>query len=111
MRVELLFWDADPEYMTARQRLVEVLIEDAFETPIQMISVSTQADAEFLAFPGSPTIRIDGTDVFPDGATRIGLHLRTYPGDGDGPAERAPSKHLIRQAVERARGWSHARPE
>jgi hypothetical protein len=26
MRVELLFWDADPEYMTARQRLVEVLI-------------------------------------------------------------------------------------
>jgi hypothetical protein len=65
MRVELLFWDADPEYMTARQRLVEVLIEDAFETPIQMIAVATEQDAEFLALPGSPTIRIDGADIDP----------------------------------------------
>ena len=67
MRVELLFWDADPEYMTARQRLVEVLIEDAFETPIQMIAVASEQDAEFLALPGSPTIRIDGADIDPVG--------------------------------------------
>ena len=110
MRVELLFWDADPEYMTARQRLVEVLIEDAFETPIQMIAVSTPQDAEFLQFPGSPTIRIDGTDIHPDGVGEIGLRLRSYPAD-DGSAERAPSKHIIRRAVEAARGWSHGQPE
>jgi hypothetical protein len=41
MRVELLYWDGDPGYMAARQRLVEVLTEDAFETPIQMISVNS----------------------------------------------------------------------
>lgn len=110
MRVELLFWDADPEYMTARQRLVEVLIEDAFETPIQMIAVSTPEDAEFLQFPGSPTIRIDGTDIHPAGVEEIGLRLRTYPAD-DGSVERAPSKHIIRRAVEAARGWSHGQPE
>jgi hypothetical protein len=110
MRVELLFWDADPEYMTARQRLVEVLIEDAFETPIQMIAVSTPQDAEFLQFPGSPTIRIDGTDIHPGGVGEIGLHLRSYPAD-DGSVERAPSKHIIRRAVEAARGWSHGQPE
>ncbi len=111
MRVELLFWDADPEYMTARQRLVEVLIEDAFETPIQMIAVSTPEDAAFLQFPGSPTIRIDGTDIHPAGVDEIGLHLRSYPGDDGGPPERAPSKRLIRRAVEAARGWSHGQPE
>lgn len=110
MRVELLFWDADPEYMTARQRLVEVLIEDAFETPIQMIAVSTPEDAEFLQFPGSPTIRIDGTDIHPPGVEESGLRLRSYAAD-DGSAERAPSKHLIRRAVEAARGWSHGQPE
>ena len=111
MRVELLFWDADPQYMTARQRLVEVLIEDAFETPIQMIAVSTPEDAQFLQFPGSPTIRIDGTDVHPSGVGEIGLHLRSYPADEGGASERAPSKRLIRRAVEAARGWSHGQPE
>ena len=41
MRVELLYSDSDPTYMVARQRLVEVLTEDAFETTIQMIAVNT----------------------------------------------------------------------
>jgi hypothetical protein len=110
MQVELLFWDGDPEYMTARQRLVEVLIEDAFETPIQMIAVSSVADAEFLALPGSPTIRIDGADIDPEGVGEIGLYRRPYRAD-DGSFEPAPSKSVIRHAVERARGWSHGRPE
>lgn len=110
MRAELLFWDADPHYMTARQRLVEVLIEDAFETPIQMIAVSTPDDARLLDFPGSPTVRIDGTDVHPSGVGEAGLYLRSYPPEGDGPPEHAPSKQQIRHAVETARGWGHGRP-
>ena len=52
MRVELLYWDGDPNYMTTRQRLVEVLTEDAFETPIQMVAVNRQDDAELLEFRG-----------------------------------------------------------
>ncbi|MGH2454933.1 MAG: thioredoxin family protein [Candidatus Limnocylindria bacterium] len=115
MRVELLYWDADPEYMTARQRLVEVLTEDAFETPIQMISVNSEADARLLGFPGSPTIRIDGEDIHPPGPADPagpGLRLRRYPPDGDldaAPSEPVPGKRLIRRAVERARGWGHGR--
>jgi hypothetical protein len=112
MRVELLYTDADPHYMTARQRLVEVLTEDAFETPIQMIAVGSAADAELLAFTGSPTIRIDGVDIDPGSAGRIGLGLRDYPPDDDldgPPSEPIPGKRLIRRAVERARGWGHAR--
>ena len=113
MRVELLYSDADPNYMTARQRLVEVLTEDAFETPIQMIAVNTDADAELLAFPGSPTIRIDDVDIHPAGVGEIGLGLRGYPSDDDeGPlSEPIPGKRLIRRAVERARGWGHGRRE
>ena len=107
MRVELLYTDDDPGYMTARQNLVEVLGEDAFETPIQMIAVGSRQDAELLAFPGSPTIRIDGVDIDPDGASGIGLELRTYR-DSEGGSS-VPSKALIRAAVDRARGWSHAR--
>ena len=99
MRVELLYWDADPEYMAARQDLVEVLTEDAFETTIQMVAIGSQADAELLGFRGSPTIRIDGHDVEPDPEQPVGLSLRRP----------LPSKETIRRAVERARGWSHGR--
>ena len=52
MHVELLYTEADPTYMTARQNLVEVLNEDAFETPIQMIAVGSIADARLLGFAG-----------------------------------------------------------
>src|SRR5262249_28234413 len=111
MRVELLYWDGDPAYMTARQRLVEVLTEDAFETPIQMVAVNSQADAELLEFIGSPTIRIDGVDIHAAGGA-YGLQLRSYPPDEDlqgAASEPLPGKQLIRHAVERARGWGHGR--
>jgi hypothetical protein len=111
MRVELLYWDGDPHYMTARQRLVEVLTEDAFETTIQMIAVNSVDDAELLDFRGSPTIRIDGIDIHPAPPSEIGLILRGYPADDDpsSAGQAVPSKGLIRQAVERARGWGHGR--
>lgn len=103
MRVELLYADGDPAAMPARQNLVEVLTEDAFETPIQMIAVGTDEDAELLGMRGSPSIRIDGQDVEPDWDGPIGRQPRDY---GEGPV---PDKAVIRRAVERARGWSHGR--
>ena len=103
MRVELLYADGDPAAMPARQNLVEVLTEDAFETPIQMVAVGSADDAAFLEMRGSPMIRIDGADIDPDWAGPVGLEPRDY---GDGPV---PPKDLIRRAVERARGWSHGR--
>src|SRR5687768_2814440 len=101
MRVELLYAEDDPASMPARQNLVEVLTEDAFETPIQMVAVGSSEDAELLDMRGSPTIRIDGVDIDPDWGGPLGLAPREY---GDGPV---PPKDLIRRAVERARGWSH----
>ena len=101
MRVELLYAEDDPASMPARQNLVEVLTEDAFETPIQMVAVGSAEDAELLDMRGSPTIRIDGADIDPDWGGPVGLAPRDY---GDGPV---PPKALIRRAVERARGWSH----
>jgi hypothetical protein len=107
MRVELLYVEDDPASMAARQNLVEVLTEDAFETPIQMIVVHGPDDAALLDFRGSPTIRIDGVDIHPESAAQVGLQPREYPAP-DGPTP-VPDKAIIRRAVERARGWSHGR--
>ena len=103
MRVELLYADGDPAAMPTRQNLVEVLTEDAFETPIQMIAVASDEDAELLGMRGTPTIRIDGADIDPDWTGPVGLAPRSYGGGS------VPGKDLIRRAVERARGWSHGR--
>lgn len=108
MRVELLYADGDPACMPARQNLVEVLTEDAFETPIQMIAVSSAADAELLGMRGSPTIRIDGVDIDPQADQPVGLEPRRYA-TRDGGTGNVPDKTLIRRAVERARGWGHGR--
>ena len=109
MRVELLYTEDDPSYMAARQNLVEVLNEDAFETTIQMITVNSMADAELLGFSGSPTIRIDGEDIDPEGAAAIGLGRRSYRLKSSEQPSAVPDKPLIRAAVERARGWGHGR--
>ncbi len=103
MRVELLYADGDPAAMPARQNLVEVLTEDAFETPIQMIAVASAEDAQLLDMRGSPMIRIDGADVDPGWEGPVSLDARDY---GAGPV---PDKPLIRRALERARGWGHGR--
>ena len=111
MRVELLYTEADPTYMQTRQLLVEVLTEDAFETAIQMIAVASPEDAELLRFPGSPTIRIDGVDIDPAAADApAAMTLRSYEPDVPAGARSAvPGRHLIRRAIERARGWGHGR--
>lgn len=107
MRVELLFAEEDPSYMAARQNLVEVLGEDAFETPIQMIAVASDEDAELLGLRGSPTITIDGADIHPESAV-AGRGPRGYPDEAGGTTS-VPGKRVIRAAVERARGWGHGR--
>ena len=110
MRVELLYWEGDPDYMLTRQNLVEVLTEDAFETPIQMIAVNSPDDAAFLDFPGSPTIRLDGRDILKPPEPMVpALPTRLYPGDDGHGGTPVPGKPLIRAAVERARGWGHGR--
>jgi hypothetical protein len=103
VRVELLYRDGDASVMEVRQRLVEVLTEDAFETAIQLIAISTDEDAALLGMRGSPTVRIDGRDIDPQWDGPMGLQPRAYP-NGD-----LPDKALIRRAVERARGWGHGR--
>jgi hypothetical protein len=77
--VELLYWDGCPSYPEARELLADVLAAKGVEAEIRMYHVGTDAEAEALRFPGSPTIRIDGRDVDPDGADATpALTCRVY---------------------------------
>jgi len=59
------------------QRALEV-VEDVVHThapraEVETITVATLEDAARLAFPGSPTVRVNGVDVDPQKPLNVGL--------------------------------------
>jgi hypothetical protein len=99
MTIELLYWEGCPSYPEARILLEQVLAERGLDGDYTMREVKTQAEAEELRFPGSPTIRIDGRDVDPEGAqARPALTCRIYHLP-DGSVSPIPSKRQLEEAL------------
>jgi hypothetical protein len=98
--IEFLYWPDCPSHPEALARLREVMAEVGLETPVTLIMVLTEEDAERLRFPGSPTIRVDGVDVDPSGAEQMGTALtcRIYRLE-DGRISPLPSKAMIRSSL------------
>jgi hypothetical protein len=99
VRVELLFWRGCPSHAEALETLRAVLDERRPRLPVELVELETQADAVRLAFPGSPTIRVDGRDV--DGAGAAGppsLTCRVYRLP-DGRPSPVPSREQIEEAL------------
>jgi hypothetical protein len=67
---------------------------------IRLIRIETDDEATRREFPGSPTVRVDGLDVDPEGARFFGLHGRAYLTNGD--IDRAPPAESIDAALDAA---------
>ena len=65
MRVEVLYFDGCPTYQAAEKILRRLLAQEGAEAEVELMAVNTDEEARRLRFPGSPTIRIDGEDLFP----------------------------------------------
>jgi hypothetical protein len=78
--VALVYFDGCPNWRTARARLQEALAAiDAPSTQmIRTVPVSSVAEARAAGFAGSPTILIDGTDLFPIPDPSPALACRLY---------------------------------
>ncbi len=98
--IEFLFWKDCPSHAEALERLRKVMAEVGDQSPIELIEVRADEDAERLSFPGSPTIRIDGDDVDPSGAEQMGTALtcRIYRLE-DGRFSPLPSEEMIRHGL------------
>jgi hypothetical protein len=97
--IELYFWEGCPSYPEALALLQEVLDERGISEPVQLREVFTREEAVQLRFPGSPTIRIDGRDVDPEGANAPpALNCRIYRLP-DGRVSPVPSRQQLEEAV------------
>ncbi|MGD2039762.1 MAG: DUF2703 domain-containing protein [Anaerolineae bacterium] len=104
-QIDFLYWEECPSHPAARKLLQETMAELDLQVPVNEIEVLTDEDAERLAFPGSPTIRVNGADVDPRGAAHMGTALtcRVYILEGERYSP-LPSKDMIRQALMEAGG-------
>ena len=65
MKVVVLYFDGCSTYKLATKTLQTVLAEEGIEAEIELVAVNSDEEAQRLRFPGSPTVRVDGRDLFP----------------------------------------------
>ena len=77
MRIELLYWSGCPSHPAALADLRAALEELGADADVAVRAIESDADAARERFPGSPTIRADGRDLFETGE-RPSLTCRIY---------------------------------
>lgn len=102
MKVEVHYFDGCPGYRPAEETLKEVLADLGIEAGVELIAVNTDDEAHRLRFPGSPTIRVDGRDLFPTPGRedwRLGCRVYATPEGLKG----SPTAQMLREALETRR--------
>ncbi|WP_153505722.1 thioredoxin family protein [Cumulibacter manganitolerans] len=77
MDITLLYFDSCPSWKTVAQRLATITAERA-DIAVTHHLVESIEDAERLEFHGSPSILVNGEDVFADADAPVGLSCRVY---------------------------------
>ena len=98
MKVEVLYFDGCPTYEAATKTLRAVLAEEGMEAEVQLFAVDSDEEAGRLRFPGSPTIRVDGEDLFPVAERedwRLGCRVYVTPQGLGG----SPTAEMLREAL------------
>jgi hypothetical protein len=99
VRIDFLFWDGCPSHPEARTLLREVLADHGLDAEVEEHEILTHDEAVELSFPGSPTIRVDGRDVDPEGAALPpSLTCRVYRLP-DGRPSPVPSRKQLEEAL------------
>lgn len=101
--VELLWWAGCPSHGKAMEMLADGMRELGLDpATIETRQIVTDADAARENFIGSPTIRVDGTDIVVDSeASSPALSCRLYF-RRDGRPSAVPDTEDIRAALRRA---------
>ena len=89
--------DGCPHARAAEEAVARALAALGHRTPVERVAVRTAADAQASGFAGSPTILVDGEDLFPPGVRAEALACRVYA-TADGLAG-APSQAQVEAAL------------
>lgn len=96
MEITLQYFDGCPNWKPADRRLAQIAAEHP-EIRVTRQRVETVEDAERMGFHGSPSILVNGVDVFAGPDAGVGLACRVYA-TPDGRAG-APTLEQLRVRV------------
>ena len=97
--VEVLYWEGCPSYPAALADVRAALVELGLDPSLaQLRAVATDDAAVAERFVGSPTVRVDGRDLFPPGDDPVGLTCRIYR-RRDGRVSPTPDPDDLRDAL------------
>jgi hypothetical protein len=104
MKVELLYFDGCPNYEALLPHLRGIPQREGIETGVELRCVGTGDQAAGIGFLGSPTVRVDGSDVEVAAATRrdFGLKCRLYQ-TPNGLKGAPPDEWILAAISDRAR--------
>jgi hypothetical protein len=100
VKIEILYFDGCPTYRVAEETLREVLDKQDAEADVELVAVHSDEEAQKVRFPGSPTLRVDGRDLFPAGERedwRLGCRVYATPEGLKG----SPTTEMLREALMR----------
>lgn len=78
MKIELLYFDGCPSWQTALKNLTQVLREEGITETINVREIENDEQARHEKFLGSPSIRIDGHDLWFEQREYFSLSCRVY---------------------------------
>jgi hypothetical protein len=80
MNVELLYFDGCPKHPLVLAHLRELLSQIAPTATLQQVRLNSDQQAQAERFLGSPTIRVNGSDIEPHADARhdYGMRCRLY---------------------------------
>lgn len=105
----MLYFDGCPSHAPAGEALREALAEEGIEAGVDAVAVNTDEEARRLRFPGSPTIRLGGKDLFPvpeQEDWRLSCRVYATPEGLRG----SPTPEMLREALRRALRAGNRRP-
>ena len=101
MQIEILYFEGCPHWRQSLKELNEVLKMVGIAEEVNLTQVNSIEEAERLEFLGSPTIRIEGSDVEPDiPGSGYGMECRIYWDDGKATGN--PPRQWIAAAIDAA---------
>jgi len=104
MEIEFLWWRGCPSWEEALGELEEEMRVRGLDpdTELSLREIATEAEAEALDFPGSPTIRVEGRDILDPAHEPKGLTCRVYR-LRDGRYSAVPDRADVAEALTAAR--------
>lgn len=78
LSIELLYFEDCPSWKMAQESLEGIIQKHNIEATVQLIRVETDQEARDHHFVGSPSIRVNGEDLFPVDHENYALGCRVY---------------------------------